>query len=231
MSMKAALEELGFDPCYHMREVFEHPEHIGPWRAAMRGEPVDWERILGDYRATVDWPGCTFYDELLERNPDTKVILTVRDPQRWYESAYNTIYRISGAFYSPIFYLAGLVMPRARQVRRARQFISELVWEGDFGGRFEDREHAIETFERHNEEVKRRVPPERLLVYEVKQGWRPLCDFLGVEVPDKPFPHLNEGEAFRGWVRRIRLLTTVALTIGLLLAGLVVRRFSRRRRH
>ena len=122
-------------------------------------------------------------------------------------------------------------MPRARQVRRARQFISELVWEGDFGGRFEDREHAIETFERHNEEVKRRVPPERLLVYEVKQGWRPLCDFLGVEVPDKPFPHLNEGEAFRGWVRRIRLLTTVALTIGLLLAGLVVRRFSRRRRH
>src|SRR5215218_1360168 len=112
MSLKATLEELGFGPCYHMREVFEHPEHIGQWRAAMRGEPVDWERILGDYRATVDWPGCTFYDELLERNPDAKVILTVRDPQRWYESACDTIYRISGPSYSAVFRLAGLVMPR-----------------------------------------------------------------------------------------------------------------------
>jgi hypothetical protein len=231
MSLKVALEELGFGPCYHMREVFEHPEHIELWEAAMQGKPVDWEQIFGNYRATVDWPGCTFYNELLERNPDAIVILTVRDPQRWYESAYNTIYRISGAFYSPIFYLAGLVMPRARQVKRARQFIAELVWERDFDGRFEEREHAIETFERHNEEVRQRVPPERLLVYEVKEGWGPLCDFLGVEVPDQPFPHLNDTEAFRGWVRRIRLLTTVALTIGVLLAGLVVLRFSRRRRH
>jgi sulfotransferase family protein len=165
------------------------------------------------------------------KEPDAKVILTVRDPQRWYESAYNTIYRISGAFYSPIFYLAGLVMPRARQVKRARQFIAELVWERDFDGRFEEREHAIETFERHNEEVRQRVPPERLLVYEVKEGWGPLCEFLGVEVPERPFPHLNDTEAFRGWVRRIRLLTTVALTIGVLLAGLLVLRFSRRRRH
>ena len=75
-------------------------------------------------------------------------------------------------------------MPRARQVKRARQFIAELVWEREFDGRFEERAHAIETFERHNEEVKQRVPPERLLVYEVKEGWAPLCDFLGVEVPD-----------------------------------------------
>src|SRR5829696_4238961 len=211
----------GFGPCYHMREVFEHPEHIELWGAAMQGKPVDWEQIFGNYRATVDWPGCTFYNELLERNPDAKVILTVRDPQRWYESAYNTIYRISGAFYSPIFYLAGLVMPRARQVKRARQFIAELVWERDFD----------ERFERHNEEVRQRVPPEKLLVYEVKEGWGPLCDFLGVEVPERPFPHLNDTEAFRGWVRRIRLLTTVALTIGVLLTGLVVLHFSRRRRH
>ena len=231
MSLKVALEELGFGPCYHMREVFEHPEHIELWGAAMQGKPVDWQQIFGNYRATVDWPGCTFYNELLERNPDAKVILTVRDPQRWYESAYNTIYRISGAFYSPIFYLAGLIMPKARQVKRARQFIAELLWERDFDGRFEEREHAIETFERHNEEVRQRVPPERLLVYEVKEGWAPLCDFLGVEVPDRPFPHLNDTEAFRGWVRRIRLLTTVALTIGVLLAGLVVLHFSRRRRH
>ena len=104
------------------------------------------------------------------------------------------------------------------------------MWEGDFDGRFEEREHAIKVFERHNEEVKRRVPREKLLVYEVKQGWGPLCDFLGVEAPDKPFPHLNDGEAFRGWVRRIRLFTTAALAVGVSLAGLVVLRLVRRRR-
>ena len=195
------------------------------------GEPVDWERVLGDYRATVDWPGCSFYEELLERNPDAKVILTVRDPQKWYESARDTIYRTtSGASYSVSFRLAGLVTPRARRLIRARRFVSDLIWEGDFGGRFEDRGHAIEVFERHNEEVERRVPPERLLVYEVKQGWGPLCDFLGGEAPDKPFPHLNDGEAFRGWVRCVRLFTAAALAVGGSLAGLVAVRLGRRRR-
>ena len=232
MSMKVALEELGFGPCYHMSEVFTHPEHIELWRAAAQGKPVDWEQIFGGYRATVDWPACTFYNELMERNPDAKVILTVRDPQRWYDSAYNTIYRITGAASSSlIFYLASLVMPGAKRMKHARRMIDELIWERDFEGKFEDQEHAIETFERHNEEVKQRVPPERLLVYEVKEGWGPLCEFLGVEAPDRPFPHLNDTEAFRGWVRRMRLLTAAALTIGVSLAGLVVLRFSRRRRH
>jgi hypothetical protein len=230
MSLKVALEELGFGPCYHMREVFEHPEHIELCRAATRGEQVDWEQIFGNYRATVDWPGCTFYKELMERSPDAKVILTVRDPQRWYESAYNTIYRMTGAASSPIFYVASLVMPRARAMKHARQMIVELVWERDLDGKFEDREHAIETFERHNEEVKQRVPPEKLLVYDVKEGWAPLCEFLGVDIPDQPFPHLNDTEVFRGRIRRMRQLATAALVIGISLAGLVILRFRRRRR-
>ena len=230
-SMKAALEGLGFGPSYHMSELFRHPNHAEQWRAAMRGEPVDWERVLGGYRATVDWPGCTFYEELLEMNPNAKVILTVRDPQRWYESTRDTIYRTtSGASYPVAFRLAGLVSPRAGRLIRARRFVSELVWEGEFDGRFGDRGHAIGTYERHNEEVKRRVPPGRLLVYEVKQGWGPLCDFLGVEVPDKPFPHLNDGEAYRGWIRRVRLSAAAALAVGVSLAGIAVLRLGRRRR-
>jgi hypothetical protein len=231
MSLKVALEELGFGPCYHMSEVFEHPDHIELWRAATRGEQVDWEQIFGNYRATVDWPGCTFYKELLERSPNAKVILTVRDPQRWYESAYNTIYRITGAASSPIFYLASLVMPRAKGIKHARQLINELVWERDLEGRFEDREYAIETFERHNEEVKPRVPAEKLLVYDVKEGWAPLCEFLGVEVPDKPFPHLNDTEVFRGRIRRIRVLTVATLTFGVSMAGLVLLYLRWRQRH
>lgn len=230
LSLKAALEELGFGPCYHMRELYEHPEHVGQWRAALRGGPVDWEQVLGDYRATVDWPGCSFYEELLERDPDAKVILTVRDPQKWYESAHDTIYRASRPSYSAAFRLAGLVIPRVRPINSAGRFVSELIWEGDFDGRFGDRGHAIETFERHNEGVKRRVPPEKLLVFEVKQGWGPLCEFLGVEAPDKPFPHVNDGEAFRGFIRRVRLLTAATLAVGVSLAGLAVLRLARRRR-
>ena len=230
MSLKVALEELGFGPCYHMSEVFEHPEHIELWRAAAQGKSVDWEQIFGGYRATVDWPGCTFYNELMQRNPDAKVILTVRDPKGWYESAYNTIYRITAAASSSlVFYLAILVMPRAKRMKRARRMIVELIWERDFDGRFEDREHAIETFERHNEEVEQRVPAEKLLVYEVKEGWAPLCEFLGVEVPDQPFPHLNDAEVFRGRIRRIRVLTVATLTFGVSVAVLVLLRFRRRR--
>ena len=95
MSLKAALETLGFGPCYHMIEVFEHPEHAGFWQAAWRGEPVDWDGLLGGYEAAVDWPACTFYEELLQRYPDARVLLSVRDPERWYESTRDTIYQIN----------------------------------------------------------------------------------------------------------------------------------------
>jgi hypothetical protein len=156
-----------------MSELFEHPEHIEPWEAAAQGEPVDWDEVFAGYRATVDWPGGAFYEELMERYPHAKVILTVRDPERWYESARTTIYGTQRVARSPIFPLMALFFPRMRQMKRAGRMIDAIAWEGMFDGRFEDKEHAIEAFERWNEEVKRRVPAERLLVYEVKQGWGP----------------------------------------------------------
>jgi hypothetical protein len=122
-------------------------------------------------------------------------------------------------------------MPRAKGMKRARRMIDEIVWEKEFDGRFEDRGYAIETFERHNAEVEQRVPTENLLVYEVKAGWAPLCEFLGVNVPDKPFPHLNDTETFRGWIRRIRVLMVAALTVGISLAGLGLLRWRLRKRH
>jgi hypothetical protein len=231
MSLKVALETLGFGPCYHMTEVFTHPEHVELWRAAAQGKPLAWEQIFDGYRATVDWPGCAFWAELLQSYPDAKVILTVRDPNEWYESAYNTIYRISGAASSPVFYLASLLVPAAKRMKHAQRMIIEVVWQRDLDGRFEDRGYAIETFERHNEEVKQHVPAENLLVYEVRDGWGPLCEFLGVEMPDEPFPHLNDSEVFKGRIRRIRVLTSVALTLGVSLAGLVLVRLGWRRRH
>ena len=113
---------------------------------------------------------------------------------------------------------------------RARRMIDEIVWERDFDGRFEDREHAIATFEWHNEEVRQRVSPEELLVYEVKEGWGPLCEFLGVEAPGNPFPHLNDAEVFRGRIRLIHRLTITLAVFGVSLAGLVLMCFRRHRR-
>ena len=197
LSLKSALEELGFSKCYHMIEVFAHMEDARTWDAASRGEPVDWDRLFAGYQATVDWPGCSFYRELLRQYPEAKVILTVRDPGRWYDSARQTIYYVRHAF-------PGWVTPFVPRMRHLRRMLDLLVWDGMFDGRFEDRAHAVEAFNRHNEEVQRSVPPERLLVYEVKEGWGPLCSFLGVPVPeDKPFPHLNDAKEFRSRVRRM----------------------------
>jgi hypothetical protein len=225
LSLKMALEELGVSRCYHMVEVFRHPEHVALWDAAGRGEPVDWESLFRGYQATVDWPGCNFYQDYLRLYPDAKVILTVRDPDRWYESAWQTIYQVRLAF--PRWFRT--VNPR---VRRLIRMLDRLIWDGMFQGRFEDKAHAIEVFNRHNEDVKRVVPPDRLLVYEVREGWGPLCSFLGVPVPEgKPFPHVNDAEEFRLRIRRasraVRAVGYAALGLAaLVLAWLVMRVLS-----
>lgn len=216
MSLKVALETLGFGPCYHMSEVFSNPDHVGVWETAVRGGRVDWEHLFGDYRAAVDWPTAAFYEELVERYPEARVILTVRDPDRWYESARNTIYTVQDVASSPLFSLAALFVGRLRHRRHAAAMAAELVWDRTFDGRFEDREYAKRVFERWNVEVERRVPAERLLIYDVREGWGPLCAFLGVEAPaGEPFPYLNEGEAFRRTLRRARW-AAAAILAGLL---------------
>jgi Sulfotransferase domain len=229
MSLKVALETLGFGPCYHMVEVFEHPEHVGFWEAAWRGEPVDWDGFLADYQATVDWPACTFYGELLDRHPDAKVLLSVRDSEKWYESTRNTIYELSkitaGSRLSRlIFSFVSLFVPGVFGIGRMG---NEIIWEGTFEGRFEDKSHAIQVFERHNGEVLRRVPEEQLLVYEVGQGWGPLCEFLGVEEPEEPFPRLNDTAEMR---QRIRALRALSVTVPAALALVALAAFARLRR-
>jgi sulfotransferase family protein len=206
LSTKAALEQLGFGPCYHMVEVFSHPKHLAVWEAAAFGRPVDWHEIFDHYPASVDWPACAFYEPLMQLYPDAKVLLTVRDSDKWYESVRETIYRLSqrgkglrGAAMNALFSVASLIRPSLkRQIRMVRK----LIWEDTFNNRFEDRAYAIGVYEQHNERVKTSVPAHRLLVFDVKQGWEPLCTFMGIEVPkDTPFPHLNDRASF-GRLRR-----------------------------
>ncbi|HEX5851111.1 MAG TPA: sulfotransferase [Rubrobacter sp.] len=219
-SLKAALERLGLDPCYHMTEVFAHPDHADFWVRAWHGKPVDWDGVIGGYEATVDWPACTFYETLMERYPEAKVLLSVRDPERWYESTRGTIYELTrlteGSTISRlIFGVVGLLVFGGFTGRRS-SLANDLIWEGTFDGKFEDRAYAMGVFERHNEEVKRRVPRDRLLVYEVSEGWGPLCEFLCVPVPDEPFPRLNDTAQMKRGMRAIKALS-VALPAALAL--------------
>ena len=220
-SLKAALEKLGFDPCYHMTEVFAHPDHADFWVSAWHGEPVDWDGVIGGYEATVDWPACTFYEELMERYPEAKVLLSVRDPERWYDSTRGTIYELtrmteSSTISRLIFGVVSLLIFGGFTGRRSN-LANDLIWQGTFDGKFEDKAYAMGVFERHNEEVKRRVPQDRLLVYEVSEGWGPLCDFLGVPVPDEPFPRLNDTAQMQRGMKSIKALS-VALPIALALS-------------
>jgi len=185
LTLKTALEMLGFGPCHHMTEVIAHPEQGAFWNRAARGEPVEWDEIYGPYRATVDWPGASFYAELAERYPEAKVILSLRDPERWYDSMTETILKAMG--------MMGLDkdVPEDHPMYFGRL----LIVQGAFGGDF-SRDNVIAAFKRHNAEVQRRIPPERLLVFEAAQGWEPLCAFLGVPVPDAPFPKTNARDEF-----------------------------------
>ncbi len=230
LSLKVALEELGFGPCYHMTEVFSNPEHIAYWVAATEGKPVDWRDLLKNYQATVDWPACTFYEELMHTYPDAKVLLTVRNPESWYKSVSSTIYLISRrAIGSPFTaFIGSLLFPDRLRVGR---MINTLIWQKTFDGKFEDKEYALAVFQRHIEEVKKNVPPDKLLIYGVKQGWGPLCAFLGVEIPrDKPFPHLNERANFIGnlsWQRSSRQAVGIVLGVGVFVALFFLWRRSR----
>jgi hypothetical protein len=209
LSLKVALEELGLIKTYHMMELIQDPARVVHWEAAGRGEPVDWDALFEGYQATVDYPGCQYYRQLMEHYPDAKVILTVRDPRKWYESASETIFqaaRMHGpgakpdpdAPGAPAFPFPG----DPQLLMRVFGMIQRDIFGGHFQGKIDDPEHCMAVFNRHNEEVRATVPPEKLLVYEVKEGWEPLCRFLGVPVPEgKPFPHLNEREAFQRMTR------------------------------
>ena len=196
LSLKMALEQLGFSDCYHMRELFNHRGHAETWTAMAEGEPADWPALFKGYRSAVDWPAAYFWRELIEYYPRAKVLLTLRDPEKWYDSMAGTIFTaISGAFPD------GATEPQLpddapelvlSQIICGKKIIADRV----FQSRLFDRQHCISIYNEHNAEVQRTVPAERLLVLEVKDGWAPLCKHLGVPEPDTPFPKSNSKEEF-----------------------------------
>ncbi len=179
MSTKLALEQLGLR-CHHMMEVFMHPQSVPLWVAAGDGKP-DWDAIFDGYEAMVDHPGCAYWRELMDVYPDAKVLHTVRDPDKWFDSTQATIFSPERPFPSE--------EPMLSFFNHLRRFYE--------GGDMNDRAFMTDFFRRHTEKVIAGVPKDRLLVFEVSQGWGPLCEFLGVPVPDTPYPRENSTEQFQ----------------------------------
>lgn len=179
MSLKAALERLLGAPCYHMLELFEHPEHVPRWHAAARGEAVDWVDLLGGYAAAVDWPSVTFWPELAQTFPDAIVLLSMRDPHAWWKSAHATIF------------------PSIAEGPPEWRAMIEALFALRFTTKIDDEDACIEAYERHVAHVRATVPRERLIEWQPGDGWEPLARALGVAVPDEPFPHTNTTEEFQ----------------------------------
>jgi hypothetical protein len=181
-TQKVVLEQLLGGKCHHMVEVFEHPDEVPVWHQAALGNMPDWTKFLGNYSAIVDWPGGAFYKEIADAFPDAPVLLSVRDPDSWYKSARNTIFH-------------------AIDLTKA----SDDPWQGMIAALFENRfcadlenETAMKkAFVEHNDKVRDTIPKDRLVVWEPKDGWAPICNALGVATPDEPLPVTNTTDDFR----------------------------------
>lgn len=181
LSLKLALERLLGAPCYHMTEVFAHPEHVALWHAAARGEPVDWQALFEGYASAVDWPVGSFWPEVSQAFPDALIVLSTRSAESWWQSASQTIFPFSARAAGTPWHAMWMELAKNR-----------------FTTRLDDRAAAIAAYERHNADVCARAPRARLLEWTAKDGWGPLCRALGVPVPDEPFPHANSTEEFLG---------------------------------
>lgn len=186
LSLKLALEQLGFGPCHHMEEVLHNPSTAAIWTAAAEGAPLDCEAVFKGYRSSTDWPTTRFWREVVDYYPDAKIILTTRDPERWYQSISATIHKV----------LEGRDKIPSPDKREVMAMAHRIITDQTFDHRLGDAAHATEVFRQHNAAVIEAVPADRLLVFDVAEGWEPLCDHLNCPVPETSFPRVNSTQEF-----------------------------------
>ena len=196
LTQKLALEQLGFGPAYHWVNVIADLDQVELWDGALDGA-APWERVFDGHHSTVDWPGGYFYRELMEFYPESKVLLSVRDPESWERSFRDTIWSMSfGKTLMPLLaHARAEIDPRFHAYL---ELVDRMFWgpQGTFSAGHAEPSQLIEQMLEHTEAVKRAVPAERLLVWDVKEGWGPLCEFLEVDVPETPLPHANDRGSF-----------------------------------
>jgi hypothetical protein len=197
-SLKLALEQLGFSKCYHMMELFNNPDGIAYFNKAEAGEQVDWDSLFTGYQSAVDYPVARYYKEVFAKYPDAKVIHTVRDPESWYKSCTETIFWASRPSAGRMVKMM-VQLPFSSVLRKRLPILkyNGKILSGEFGNDLSNKAEVIKRFNAHTEAVQKQIPKEKLLVYNVKEGWEPLCKFLGVAVPTTPFPVSNTADEFK----------------------------------
>lgn len=178
-SLREALNILGFGPCHHMYEVIANEQQKRMWREFVRGAPVGWEALFAGYGSCVDWPSAYYWRELVAFYPEAKVILTYRSAESWWQSFEKTI------------------VPGIQMSVEQESLGIALIRDKVFGGRLADRDHAMALYEENVKAVRATVPPERLLVHNLGDGWEPLCAHLGVPVPAQLYPSRNAAKEFQ----------------------------------
>ncbi len=197
-SLKLALEMLLGEPCYHMSEVIGKAGQVDLWIDAAAGKP-NWDAIFDGYAATVDFPAACYWQELASYYPDAKVVLSLRDAARWFASTQETIFS-----------------PKLQELQAGTKWgrMCKATIDDHIGGDTNDRTAMIAAFNAHNESVKAAFGPDRLLVFEARDGWPPLCSFLGVPVPEQSYPHINSKEEFNGVFELLTSPVAAAVTNG-----------------
>ncbi len=186
MSTKMALEELGFGPCHHMLEVMLDETQLPYWTALADHRPVDWAEVFARFTAQVDWPGARVWSETARVFPEAKVIHTYRPAEDWWASFEHTIGK---------FFLHAPSMPLPPYIQAVFATMDRVIMQQTFGGKL-DRDTCIAAYEANDRKVRAEIPADRLLVFTPADGWAPLCAFLGVPVPDTPFPRSNARDEF-----------------------------------
>lgn len=181
-SLKAALERLGYGPCHHMHEIVENPGQVAHWQKLAAGKDVDWNDVFAGYNSQVDWPGAHVWRELAEAFPEAKVVHTVRPEDKWWASFDKTIGKLMARYKD---------LPLPPHIHDMLEAWNAFAGKETFGGKLGDREVGIAAFRKRTEDVKTALPADRVLVFDVAEGWGPLCAFLGKDVLDEPFPHHN----------------------------------------
>ncbi len=204
-SLKDALEILGFGKCYHMEWLFNHPEEVKLWHDLFDDKPVDIQKMFEGFQSTVDFPGYLNYKKLFDAFPDSKVILSERDPEKWYESAVNTVFAVTPQTFSQKLGMMKkmITSSRFRKIAKSFMLVEKYLWKLHYKGQFKNKELALKIYKEFNEEIKSTIPSDRLLVYNIGDGWEPLCKFLEVDIPDQPFPFKNKRQEFHEQIGRM----------------------------
>jgi len=204
-SLKEALETLGFGKCYHMEWLFNHPEQLKYWHELYATGTTDFDSLFDGFTSTVDFPGYINYKAIFKKYPDAKVILNDRDPEEWYQSALHTVYAATPQTIGQKLGLMKkmILSSRFRKIAKTFMLAEKYLWNVQYQGKFKDKDKAIQIYNDFNEEIKSHIPPDQLLIYNISDGWGPLCSFLNVSVPDAEFPFKNKRNEFHEQIKRM----------------------------